>query len=1080
MKRLVYSPKAYVYIKDSSGTIHDVSKYVVSGSINRKINQVSTATIELRNPDRIFTNPISATGVAFHPMDPITIYLQRLKDHPVRVFTGYLDKTPYYQMYPGSIKIEASCTLKRLLYTFFDPALPYTQAFLGAHGWVNAGGNSWINFDALNDSTGTTSLNSRSANRDSSDPDAVTNTIPNSKKVLVIGDSLAVGTRPYLKQQLGRYQISDGEPDEGEHVSTGVANLRKIAQSAGDGLAGTIIVSLGTNDYGMDANTFRDYVEDVIQTVGPKRHIIWFNMKTVSPNAHDYSAMNSVLADKANKHSNFTVLDWAGSGVSLPGEGIHPSGNGYATRAKMMADAVKGGGDIVVKSDIDDSGQPIDAAGQVQDVSSIGELLFDTLTEIGHWDENRIWIEALPKDLAGRMAALYQAIADDEAEVQHEFTQLMKNIIGTGSSGDSSYSANSSSTDSVSSTGEVHNEKKIVQTMYQAANRHNIPPEMEIATWLIEWPRLADSPGNPHYGYFQWDSKSGPAGSYQYGGVTQSKKDGCYDLGFASDCYAQAAAGYAAKRPELRNSTLNWTMAVQGVNGSDNPLYPQTWSAKIQQARNLISKYVTSSSASDNSTGTTTRSQTKGGSNKTTNNSKYGYPLEIKGTMGGDPAEHKASGRGGSWQNEGWDIMVPVGTKALSCCNGTITKVYLGTGALTAGWQISITADDGQQFFYNLHGGSKCFVKEGPVKVGDILGTTGFTNAAHLHWAVNDGWPNRGNIGNKILALAPGSSQFVGSSQPISSPATGSGSDTGDILSTSQATSFAAQLELPGLLESAEALALTGEKSLLNDKPLLPFVQQLTEASFRSFQSLPNGDFYGFYPDYFGEFYHHAPYWMIDDLEVLDGGIDLDDTNLVTHMYVVGDTTFTGNESINNLMSGGVITIFNAFGADIVGDASDGTKKLQKNLIGVNRLLRKDEAVQFLQRYGARPQLEEMPMIKSHLYEMFLAYQKFMLAWSRQFVTPFEFTFMPELYPGGKVGFPDHGLQMYIEEVTHIFDYTNGFVTNANLSAPSALTGSNGTVLNDNLPPNMVEAIIDPIPIGPSASADTPDTKAVE
>ena len=62
-----------------------------------------------------------------------------------------------------------------------------------------------------------------------------------------------------------------------------------------------------------------------------------------------------------------------------------------------------------------------------------------------------------------------------------------------------------------------------------------------------------------------------------------------------------------------------------------------------------------------------------------------------------------------------------------------------------------------------------------------------------------------------------------------------------------------------------------------------------------------------------------------------------------------------------------------------------------------------------------------------------MAHQTFNLLWSRLFLTTFQFTFMPELYPGGLVGLPDHGLQLYIDGVTHTFDYESGFTTEAAL-----------------------------------------------
>jgi hypothetical protein len=66
---------------------------------------------------------------------------------------------------------------------------------------------------------------------------------------------------------------------------------------------------------------------------------------------------------------------------------------------------------------------------------------------------------------------------------------------------------------------------------------------------------------------------------------------------------------------------------------------------------------------------------------------------------------------------------------------------------------------------------------------------------------------------------------------------------------------------------------------------------------------------------------------------------------------------------------------------------------------------------------------------------------------------------MPELYPGGKVGFPEHDLQMYIEEVEHSWSYTDGFTTTASLSAPSVYGSLNA---GKKLPANMVKALIEP------------------
>lgn len=294
-----------------------------------------------------------------------------------------------------------------------------------------------------------------------------------------------------------------------------------------------------------------------------------------------------------------------------------------------------------------------------------------------------------------------------------------------------------------------------------------------------------------------------------------------------------------------------------------------------------------------------------------------------------------------------------------------------------------------------------------------------------------------------------------------------SGISAAEVQSISTGAAVAAFINLPGFLEKEESLALKGERSLMNDKPLLGFIEELTKASLRNFMSLPNGDFFAFIPDYFGGLTGRTPYWEIDDIEILDGEIVLSDAALATHVYIVGDTGVINGEIelSEKLQTAGVITVFNAFMADFLNgvnspalteEGNNNDKTTQKYIEDeekVPSLANKAKALAFLERYGARPYYEEAPMIRSHYFEAFLAYQMFCLLWSKQFLTTFEFTFMPELIPGGLVAFPEHGLQCYIDEVQHTGDYTTGFRTRANLSAPAAL--KNG---NPNLNAGMIRA----------------------
>lgn len=289
-----------------------------------------------------------------------------------------------------------------------------------------------------------------------------------------------------------------------------------------------------------------------------------------------------------------------------------------------------------------------------------------------------------------------------------------------------------------------------------------------------------------------------------------------------------------------------------------------------------------------------------------------------------------------------------------------------------------------------------------------------------------------------------------------SAPGDDGGVDLETIEKISKATAFATYFNYPGLFETTESLALRGHKSLMNDQPLLPFVQQLSQACLRSFQSLPNGDFFAFYPDYFGGQNHRTPYWDIEDIEILTGEINLTDDNLATHVYTVGDIVglYDGVTMFDRAQTSGVVSVFNAFMADFMNpeayaasvknsedkNGQDGEDAKDENASEVpanSSLADKAKAISFLRKYGARPHYEEAPMVRSGYYETFLAYQKFMLMWSRQFNADFSFTFMPEVFPGGIIRFPQHDLQMYVEEVTHNFDYETGFETHVKFIAPA-------------------------------------------
>lgn len=846
MQRLVYSPKAFIFIRRRNGDIADVSRYCVSGSVERRVNAVSTAKFTLRNPNMLFTAK-GGSHAAFFPMDPVTIYLQRLKGRPVRVFTGFLDESPYYELYPGAIEFAASCTLKKLLYTYFDPALPYTQSFLAEYGWI---------------------------------------------------------------------------PD-------------------------------GT-------------------------------------------------------------------------------GSIYNPQAASGIESERDGG--------------------------MGSLLFATMKEIGHWNEKNIKIEALPDDLVERMGNMLRTFEDDSEEARAELETVIRRFVGSGD-----YGQSGSTTDgNVDVSGY---EGEVPEIIYQVGKAMGVPVKYMLAAF--ETGIVESGMTNPDHGDADsqgWrQERMSIYANHPYGPPTDpgaaAKRffEGCkrFDTG-DSQTAGQLAAD--VQRPAAQYRGRYEAVRAQAI-------------SLMEKTKARVDKKDREESSSNSKTGG--NDMTIRGGKKKGNASDQGTRLDA--IVAEANRLHDLSMHGMPYSN----FRPPNDTVGYDC-SSSCDQLLKKAGYKVDGWPATSTI--------------KAFMKKGEDPTGrvtfwnnDKLNQAG--NSVHIFveiegriWGTNrttapnggPSWSDHTKDGFEPFHVpdldgpADVPTNANTSVPGPSNPSEDSASPTDSMLSRANATILAQTLQWATVEEQIEAVALQGNKSLMNDKPLMPFIQQMTEGSLRQFQSMPNGDFFAFYPDYFGETWHRPPYWLIDDIEILEGRVKLNDAAIVTHEYAIGSVFPLAGQLSNRLFSAGSVSITNAFQSESVTTQADrrandpdsdrATKKLYH---AFNRVLKQDEAVQFLERYGARPDVQDFPFIRNPFFELFMAYQRFMQAWARQFLSPFKLTFMPELYPGGKVGFPEHGLQMYIEEVTHTWDYTSGFVTEADLSSPAAMLDDKGAPINTNLPDNMPTALLE-------------------
>lgn len=155
--RIVYSPEVQVYIlPGNSDTPIDISNDIIEGTITRRTEALSTASFLVqsrRNKENALT-----LGQLLRPMDRIVVYLKKTK--PILIFSGYLDLVPVFQAMPEPFMIEASCTLKRLEFTYWDPNLPSVVEALTKYGFVpeiSEGGVSFFSPSAFTEATPTAS-----------------------------------------------------------------------------------------------------------------------------------------------------------------------------------------------------------------------------------------------------------------------------------------------------------------------------------------------------------------------------------------------------------------------------------------------------------------------------------------------------------------------------------------------------------------------------------------------------------------------------------------------------------------------------------------------------------------------------------------------------------------------------------------------------------------------------------------------------------------------------------------------------------------------------------------------------------
>jgi hypothetical protein len=158
--------------------------------------------------------------------------------------------------------------------------------------------------------------------------------------VLDVGDSLSVGTSPYLRAHLQPFrvvrihQVGLHTYDAAEIVAERMSSLPRV-----------VVVSAGTNDDPRIVRGFWRSVRRVLETAGPRRCVVWPTIVRPEAVGTSYEGLNAALARLAARHRNLVLVDWVGlvrqHPTWLAPDGVHVSVEGYRARAAAIAAAVR-------------------------------------------------------------------------------------------------------------------------------------------------------------------------------------------------------------------------------------------------------------------------------------------------------------------------------------------------------------------------------------------------------------------------------------------------------------------------------------------------------------------------------------------------------------------------------------------------------------------------------------------------------------------------------------------------------------------------------------------------------------------
>ncbi len=169
------------------------------------------------------------------------------------------------------------------------------------------------------------------------------------QSVLVVGDSLQVGTGPYLEQELRTASV-EIDSRQSRRSPEGLAALRSRLRPDHS----VVIFDLGTNDDPSNPDALYSAMSAARQETGD-RCLVVATILRPPYNGATVEGMNAAVQRFALANPGVQVVDWYGIATSTPGilydDGVHARPEGYALRGRLLADAVRACGGAAERGD---------------------------------------------------------------------------------------------------------------------------------------------------------------------------------------------------------------------------------------------------------------------------------------------------------------------------------------------------------------------------------------------------------------------------------------------------------------------------------------------------------------------------------------------------------------------------------------------------------------------------------------------------------------------------------------------------------------------------------------------------------